>query len=670
MINLPILESLSIEKYALYPASATAPFVATFQAGPTAVIGVNGSGKSTLINICFRCLTGPANLPSATTSGELGQIRPRSVPMAGWETKLFGNRVADGAAQATATLKFSVESTNIAVTRKLGDLSLVEMRLDIKHGRSRTEEIVTEEKLFQEKLAELIGVGTFFDVLIILTFLTFMQEDRRSLVWDSTAQRQILRILLLPIKDATEFATVQQEVIAADSAVRNTQYVLQRQEKQQQEAARRAKKLVDAEAERRLLMQEAAVLNEKLEAAAGERLQIDNGRHRARLDRLRAVERRESIVRNLEQIKMRALGQALGPSKETLKYVLGHIVSDGKCLVCGTKPSPAAPQIERWIKEGKCPICGSDHHIGEGVVPISGPLQKKIKQLETELDLAEQQTAAAEKRVDDLQTRFLATDNEFNQLDNARVKLDTKIVAVLRRIPADRRAIGTRETDVDALRRVLAVERTKRTKAENRFEHLVVQLADQARKRQQVIEGTFGEFSRVFLKENINLLFQTTPGRVGQGGQIFDFPTFNFSMSGGSVAGQTVRESPTDVSRSQAEFIDLAFRMALMSVVSDAATLVVDAPEASLDFLFAERAGQQLAKFAATSKENRVIITSYLPSDHLLRTFFAGSKTPQERKSRIVDLIESAAPNAALRADRDRYTKFLTHIVNGTRAGG
>ena len=57
------------------------------------------------------------------------------------------------------------------------------------------------------------------------------------------------------------------------------------------------------------------------------------------------------------------------------------------------------------------------------------------------------------------------------------------------------------------------------------------------------------------------------------------------------MAGQTMRDDLSEVSQSQAEFIDLAFRMALMTVAAEggSATLIVDAPEASLDFLFAER---------------------------------------------------------------------------------
>jgi hypothetical protein len=110
--------------------------------------------------------------------------------------------------------------------------------------------------------------------------------------------------------------------------------------------------------------------------------------------------------------------------------------------------------------------------------------------------------------------------------------------------------------------------------------------------------------------------------------------------------------------------------MALISVAAQgrASTLVVDAPEAALDFLFAERAGQQLAAFAAAHPDNRVIVTSYLPSAHLLMTFLSKARSEAERRSRIVDLIKDAAPNAAVRADRRRYETFLNAIIKKRKA--
>src|SRR3954447_26512044 len=79
MIAFPVLQSLTIDNYGLYPSEAGAPFAVVFQPGPTLVVGVNGSGKTTLISICLRCLTGPYDLPAATSESELGQVRPRAV---------------------------------------------------------------------------------------------------------------------------------------------------------------------------------------------------------------------------------------------------------------------------------------------------------------------------------------------------------------------------------------------------------------------------------------------------------------------------------------------------------------------------------------------------------------------------------------------------------------
>lgn len=136
----------------------------------------------------------------------------------------------------------------------------------------------------------------------------------------------------------------------------------------------------------------------------------------------------------------------------------------------------------------------------------------------------------------------------------------------------------------------------------------------------------------------------------------------------GAIAGETIRDEPGDVSRSQAEFVDLAFRMALLSIAADdhSSSLVVDAPEASLDFLFARRAGDRLAAFSSATPTNRVIITSYLPSKHLVTSFLKDVPESEARRSRIVDLIHLAADNAALRSDRPKYEKFLNEIIEKT----
>lgn len=203
MISFPILQSLTIKKYGLFPASDNGMFRATFYPGPNAIIGVNGSGKTTLINIALRCITGPYNLPSPTSESELGQVRPRVIQMTRNDRQVFARRVAGGATSGTSTLAARFGAKQIQIERQLSDLSLVSYSID---GVAQTiaQDKSQGEEAFQRQIAGLLGVGSFFDVIIIFRFLIFMLEDRRALVWDPTAQRQIFRVLLLPTDRATE----------------------------------------------------------------------------------------------------------------------------------------------------------------------------------------------------------------------------------------------------------------------------------------------------------------------------------------------------------------------------------------------------------------------------------------------------------------------------------
>lgn len=657
MIWFPVFKSLAIDKYGLIPSSRHQPFVIEFSPGQNAIVGVNGSGKSTLVNIALRCLTGPYNLPAATSESEFGQVRPRLVQMQKPERSLFARRVADGAKDATAAAIVTVGDKTLEIKRRLSDLSLI---LCTVNGKKHS-----EEEPYQAEVSACLGVAQFFDALIVFHFLTFMMEDPRALVWDPSAQRQIFRVLVLPKQRATEYANAQQDVVSKDSAYRNMQSIITRHKRQIEAAKIHVKKIADAEAERRILSKEAAVLREKIESVVQARVQADKERQSARLARLNAAQTRESVVRGLEHIKLEALGTLLGPSQETLRYIIGQMLSEHRCLVCGADPSPTANQVDQWVRAGRCPVCGSKHKVADQVIPISEAHRKRIERLEDELEFADKQIDDAERRISFAVATFNKADSEFDKLERQRVLLDSRIVEVLKRIPTERAAIGSRQNELDALNNMLARDRRALKKAEERFGKIVAETVRHVERLQEEIATSFQRYLRLFIKERAELIYQTVKDRVGQAGAIFDFPAFHLSMTGGAVAGQTMRDNPGEVSQSQAKFIDLAFRMALMTVATSdgPATLIVDGPEASLDFLFAERAGHQLAAFSTTRPENRVIVTSYLPSDHLLNAFLHGISGETKRRQRIIDLIQYAAPNAAIRADRGRYEQFLVQVV-------
>ena len=139
-------------------------------------------------------------------------------------------------------------------------------------------------------------------------------------------------------------------------------------------------------------------------------------------------------------------------------------------------------------------------------------------------------------------------------------------------------------------------------------------------------------------------------------------------MTSGTFDNPFPRRNRSEVSMSQGEFIDLAFRLALVEVAAGdgPATLVFDAPEASLDALFMRRAGTFLTRFTQANEENRLIVTSNLTNADMIPALFGayeqqeGDPAPvtiprSERWDRVIDLLKIAAPTSAVQLVKSRY---------------
>lgn len=158
-----------------------------------------------------------------------------------------------------------------------------------------------------------------------------------------------------------------------------------------------------------------------------------------------------------------------------------------------------------------------------------------------------------------------------------------------------------------------------------------------------------------------------------RGGQLglakVTFPAFELDLSGANFTAPTRRKGPDAVSESQREFIDLAFRMALIHVAGNGAggTLVLDAPESSLDAVFVKRAADVLCKFSRADANNRLVVASNLIDGELLPEMIRDGITPQDHDQRLVNLMDIAVPTAALRENAEAYARELKKILT---AGG
>ena len=172
------------------------------------------------------------------------------------------------------------------------------------------------------------------------------------------------------------------------------------------------------------------------------------------------------------------------------------------------------------------------------------------------------------------------------------------------------------------------------------------------------------------IAEDADLVRIVAKARLMQGKEGFDVPAFRPRMTAANRPDKPQRNSPDDVSESQRELIDLAFRFGLIESATNSAdcSLIMETPEASLDELAMQRVGLGLHVFAIRS-ENRLIVTSNLTNAGMITYMFGGpTKSPkvvEDRRACVLDLLDVAAPNHAVEQDRPRYKAILKKALAG-----
>ena len=188
-------------------------------------------------------------------------------------------------------------------------------------------------------------------------------------------------------------------------------------------------------------------------------------------------------------------------------------------------------------------------------------------------------------------------------------------------------------------------------------------------KQREAIVRVFQTFAEGCLFESCQLRWAPHKSRVGQTGPTVDFPAFEFEMSGSDFPSPVRRSGPEQVSESQREFVDLAFRMTLMNVAGEGScgSMVIDAPESSLDAVFSQRAARVLARFADPASANRLVVTSNLVDGQLVPRMLHEAGISSPRSQRVVDLLEIAAPTMAIRELFSDYRKVRNEIFVSAR---
>jgi hypothetical protein len=671
MIRLPILTRFVVKNYGLFPGKPEKPGVEwELRRGVSLIAGINGLGKTTMLMMFLRSFTGPFDLTGEGVPDRFDVVLPPNpVQLNNKALHFFVQRVADGAANATVKIAAQFGDDTIEIRRRLSDLNLLDLTMNGKK-RDLPSRKTERESSFQEILCLLFGLSSFVDVLLILHHIVFFTEDRLGALWDENAQRQILRAVFLEKTAALEVADFERKVNGADSRARNLRARAFNIDEELKEARRReavSPKLKAQLAAEQKLLEADLQRRQALEATLGE---LDEGRKAVRLEHEKAKLQREEADSAVDRLKYAALLSLFPTMEDAARYTVLKILTTGECLVCGADASKQREELETLLASGYCPACGAEP---ERQVRIGAPQNiqaTQVKRARTRATLARAEEESTRKALADLVSEYDQVLNSITEVGKTiedRMRREHRLSAEL---PVTSVTILDLQRALETTRRQQYEQEAVRANAARELRGVLKQgharIVSQARR----LSARFRRHVGALLAGKARLVQIEGTAKLIMGKNDFTVPAFLPEMSAANRPGQTRRSLISDVSESERELIDLAFRLSLVDVATtrEVCSLIMETPEASLDELAMQRVGSALHRFAGKG-ENRLIVTSNLTNSGMITAMFGGPTTSKteirRREQQVLNLLEIAAPNQALEKDSGEYANILCSAISG-----
>jgi len=663
MINFPIFDRISVQNYALYVGKPDAPGLNHyFRPGVNVIVGINGLGKTTLLNMLLRSLTGPFDLPQGD---ELGEKKRRLVSA---DRYWFRRRVPDDAVNARVTTAFHIGEHYFEIERSLATLDIVSLSVDQQFvPPARAQEL---EASYQRHVIESSGLSSFDDFVFLLRYIVFFLEDRRSLVWDAAAQGDILGILFGE-KGANrkEYVELYNELLSKDSEYRNVLTVVN---KRKNEYAKQASTIEGGQID--MLIKQLDKSREDIHLIENRKkdlaLERDSLRNQIENRRRDIHDQRASLATDLN-----CFYQSFFPQVDDAgRYLLSYFEAETGCLVCGSHTPEAIAKVNAKLHMNTCPICecpiehpehpANDPHAGEAIEQR----RKAIEQVEFQLQSMLGPLAKAEEEYAHAAADLVAAASKIGSLEQQLVALGQSVPDAISR----RDKIQQYITSFEATLNEIEVERIRLTEE---FRGIAEAIDIEVKTVSAQIEDSFRQFISGFLAEDCTIAYTARQSRIGQRttSESFPFPHFIPALTSGVYRNSaTPREHGQSVSESQKEFVDLAFRMALLTVAAPEASamLVLETPEASLDSVFVPRAADLLRRFAMRSGSGggtRLIASSNVNREQMIPALF-GSYPDKRFHGQVVDEPSQPAPPTVPIEDRANQVLDLLEIAAPTKA--
>jgi predicted nucleic acid-binding Zn-ribbon protein len=656
-INLPVIEQLTVNNYSLYPGTDHTGLDLSLADGVTVIAGINGIGKTTLLTLLLRMLLGPTDPEKVTR--DIGRVSQRKLVKPD-KFDFFANRVPEVLGEKSiATLKFCLGSEEITVTRYMKNMALKSVTIS---GTPFSPE--TESSLIDE-FARRSGLLSGYDFHIVVRHLQFFNEDRPLLLWEPGSQLELYKILFFEENISSSLNATFAKIQSIDTDHRNRRHQLNKR-RASLPPSDKTPATIECEALDKMIEAARQSYQRANEDFLGKRAQFDTLQKSIRSLDTQAEDAQIELAELEQQLTQQDalfILKALPTLGEKERFLMQGFSTGCGCFVCGSKSKNYIGNISEKTRRGRCFVCDAPVPATdtENVAPITADVvratEKKIDALLVNVANIDAQRTATE-----LQLAHMTA--EVRQAANERANLLQKLDSLNAQRPDNTTEPfsleGEIEREEDALK--LLAEDLKTLTAS--YRDTIEDAAAQMDELREDLRRRLTDYATAFLQEEVNVSFNNkTPFKIATGTKDVHIPSFTINMTSSTHRVAHPRHSSNSVSESQKEFLDLAFRMSLLDIVSreGATMLVIETPEASLDSWFMRRAAELMRRFASEegNRKRKLIATSNINGTVMIPALLglinedgAISKLQSERKDHLVNLLRLTPPSATLREDK------------------
>lgn len=613
------------------------------------VLGGNGLGKTTILQSIIFGIAGPSD----------DNVEPQYKERR-WGRQYFKDRL-DNPNSASIEISFNIGTNEVVLKRALNSDKISEFTLN---GQLLTDDRQLAEEYFETFLQNDCGYYQLDDFNFVVHKLCYLSEKRENLAWDVESQIRILMQILTDQDIEKKFRKRRGLLKELDSSIRHKTVEINALEKRLQEI--NAPQTPESAASKGKSLDPPSILDQSLLDSLQKSILDVSTRtltkqhefNELRFKHSALVSEIEVLREELSKFEHNFFFEQLNKfeSNET-KLAIYKLIHYHLCPACGTKSDSLYEQASNYIKENCCPICGTSHII-----------EKETLNPGIEAELSEKIRAKTS-----LEKNIISIERELGKLNEAlstlNLEINKHILSRKSTVVYIERAKDNSSLEANSeskLIQALSVLTAERNDLLIQFKKLQLELDDEYDRfnalNNERIERLFG-FYEQYATEFLGIKCTLKP--IENKDKFVNIklyvPNFN----------DKVRSSADSCSEAQRFFLDIAFRMALIDLISHlssfSGTFVCETPENALDITYIGNVSDMFQMFA-WEKKNVLLLTSNVQSDGIAQHILTKIKSKKHRLNSFLNLIEigNLSEVQASPAGRDLLDRQIKQIIKGS----